>query len=77
MKQVKVLGSGCSKCRKTAEVIEKVASEQGIEIELIKETRAEEMLRYGVMSTPAVVVDEELVHSGSIPTQDSIRNWLA
>ncbi len=76
MKQIKVLGSGCSKCIKTAEIIAKVADELGAEIEVSKETDAETIMNYGVMSTPAVVVDEQVVHSGSIPTQDAIRGWL-
>ncbi|SIP87347.1 thioredoxin family protein [Marinobacterium stanieri] len=77
MKQVKVLGSGCSKCVKTAEIITKVASDLGIEVNVIKETDAEAIMNYGVMSTPAVVVDEQVVYSGSIPAQDAIRGWLS
>ncbi len=77
MKQIKVLGSGCSKCIKTAEIISKVAAEVGAEVTVIKETDPEAIMNYGVMSTPAVVIDEQLVHSGSIPTQDAIRGWLS
>ncbi|WP_432697529.1 thioredoxin family protein [Marinobacterium sp. YM272] len=76
MKQVKVLGSGCSKCIKTAEIIAKVAAEVGAEVEVIKETDPEAIMNYGVMSTPAVVIDDQVVHSGSIPSQDAIRGWL-
>ncbi len=77
MKQIKVLGSGCSKCIKTAEIIAKVAEELGAKVEVSKETDAETIMNYGVMSTPAVVIDEQVVHSGSIPTQDAIRCWLS
>ncbi|WP_286238553.1 thioredoxin family protein [Neptuniibacter halophilus] len=77
MKQIKVLGSGCSKCLKTAEVISKVASEVGVDVNVIKETNPEAIMNYGVMSTPAVVIDEQLMHSGSIPNQDAIRAWLS
>lgn len=77
MKTIKVLGSGCSKCVKTAEIINKVAEELSTPIELIKVTDAEAIMGYAVMRTPAVVIDESVVHSGSIPTQDQIRNWLA
>lgn len=76
MKNIKVLGSGCTKCRKTAELIEKLASEQGIEASVIKETDAQAIMAYGVMSTPAVVVDEKLVHSGRIPSQEEVLSWL-
>jgi len=76
MKKIKVLGSGCVKCAQTAEFIKTVAHNKGIEVEVIKETSPEVIMRYGVMRTPAVVVDEQLVHSGSIPTKDSVERWL-
>ena len=76
MKTIKVLGSGCTKCVKTAEFIEKVATEKGIDVSVVKETNPEAIMGYGVMSTPAVVIDEKLVHSGSIPTEKDIINWL-
>ena len=76
MKMIKVLGSGCAKCTKTAELIEKLAAEQGVEASVIKETDAQTIMAYGVMSTPAVVIDEQLVHSGRIPTQAEITGWL-
>lgn len=76
MKQIKVLGSGCSKCVKTAELIEKIAKEQNIEVSVEKETNVEVIMNYGVMSTPAVVIDEQLVHSGSMPHTSQIKEWL-
>lgn len=76
MKQIKVLGSGCSKCVKTAELIEKVAHEQGLSVTVSKETNPQIIMAYGVMSTPAVVIDEALVHTGSIPKETLIREWL-
>ena len=76
MKVIKVLGSGCSKCEKTAQSISTIAAEKQTEIELIKETSPEAMMSYGVMRTPAVVVDEQLVHSGSIPHREDIEGWL-
>jgi len=76
MKSIKVLGSGCTKCVKTAELIEKVANQQGISVSVSKETSPQVIMAYGVMSTPAVVMDENLVHSGSIPHQEQIIEWL-
>ncbi|MCE2596002.1 thioredoxin family protein [Motilimonas cestriensis] len=76
MKQIKVLGSGCTKCVKTAELIEQVANEQGVAVSVIKETDPQTMLAYGVMSTPAVVIDEKLVHAGSMPQAVQIKEWL-
>tara|TARA_R110002096_G_scaffold152824_6_gene316089 strand:- start:10688 stop:10924 length:237 start_codon:yes stop_codon:yes gene_type:complete len=76
MKQIKVLGSGCKKCVKTAELIEKVASEHEISVSVSKETSPQVIMSYGVMSTPAVVIDEILVHSGSVPELSEIKEWL-
>ncbi|MFP6843611.1 MAG: thioredoxin family protein [Thalassolituus sp.] len=76
MKQIKVLGSGCAKCVKTAAVIQAIADEHGVPVNLVKETSAEVMMNYRVMSTPAVVVDEVVVHSGSIPDRKKVESWL-
>jgi len=76
MKDIKVIGSGCAKCVKTAESIQQVASEHGIPVRVSKETSPEVMLKYGVMSTPAVVIDSQLVHSGSVPSKGKIAEWL-
>jgi predicted thioredoxin/glutaredoxin len=76
MKQVQVLGSGCKKCVKTAELIKAIADEQAIALEVTKESNPETMMKYGVMSTPAVVVDGQLVHSGSVPTRENVQAWL-
>lgn len=77
MKTVKVLGSGCKKCTKTADLIREVAQQLEIDIELTKETDASTIMAYGVMSTPAVVVDDQVVSSGAIPEPSEIRRWLA
>ncbi len=76
MKNIKVLGSGCSKCIKTAALIESVAADNNCDVTVAKETSAEVMMSYGVMSTPAVLIDENLIHSGSIPTLAQIASWL-
>jgi small redox-active disulfide protein 2 len=77
MKTIKVLGSGCTKCQKTAEMISRIAAESAVEVSVIKVTDPAVMMDYGVMSTPAVVVDEQLVHSGSIPHRADIEAWLS
>lgn len=76
MKHISVLGSGCAKCTKTAEIIEKVAAELKIGATVEKETSPQALLDYSVMSTPAVVIDGQLVHSGSIPHREEICQWL-
>ena len=77
MKIIKVLGSGCSKCDKTADILTRLAAEAGVDVTVMKETDPAAIMGYGVMSTPAVVIDEQLVHSGSIPHRADVEAWLA
>jgi predicted thioredoxin/glutaredoxin len=76
MKEVKVLGSGCNKCIKTAELIKNIAAENEVPVNIVKETNVEIIMQEGVLSTPAVVIDEVLVHSGSIPDKKKIQSWF-
>ena len=76
MKNIKVLGSGCRNCEITANVIAQAAKEAGVEIELDKVTDIAEIMAFGVMSTPGVVVDGKLVHSGGVPGPDLVRAWV-
>jgi len=77
MKDIKVLGSGCTKCSKTAEQLQKVAKELGVEANVTKQMDPQVIMHYGVMSTPAVVINEQVVHSGSIPHKEQIQAWLS
>ena len=76
MKNIKVLGTGCSKCKSTEALIRKVADEKGVQIDLEKIEDVQDIMRYSVMSTPAVVVDEKVVHAGGVPSHDDIAQWL-
>ncbi len=76
MKEIKVLGSGCAKCVKTAELIQQVVAQLDVAATVEKETSPEAMMSYSVMRTPAVVVDGRLVHSGSVPDRKQIEEWL-
>ena len=76
MKKINVLGSGCKKCIKTAELIQSVADECKVEVQVVKASDPELMLKHGVMSTPAVLVDGKLLHSGSVPDRKKIEEWL-
>jgi small redox-active disulfide protein 2 len=77
MKTIKVLGSGCRNCETTAKLIAIAAEQAGVEVELLKVTDLSEIMAYGVMSTPGVVVDGQLVHSGGVPGPDEVRRWVA
>jgi len=76
MKEIKVLGTGCANCNTTLKLIEEVAAEKGVAITLSKIEDLPEIMRYGVMSTPGVVVDGKVVHAGGIPARAKIAGWL-
>jgi small redox-active disulfide protein 2 len=76
MKNVKVLGTGCANCRTTIKLIEEVAQQRGIEIQLEKIERIEDIVASGVMRTPGVIVEGKIVHAGGIPNREAIAGWL-
>lgn len=76
MKDIKVLGSGCSKCKATQQLIEKTARELAVPIALEKVEDMEQIVAYDVMSTPGVVVDGQVVHAGGVPTRAAVAGWL-
>jgi len=76
MKNIKVLGSGCKNCEITANLIKTAAEQAGVEIELEKVTDITEIMSYGVMSTPGVIVDGNLVHAGGVPVPDQVKQWI-
>lgn len=76
MKDVKVLGSGCANCTATYKLIEDVAKAKGVEIQLEKIEKLQEIMKYAIMATPGVVVDGKVVHSGGLPSRSKVESWL-
>ncbi|MFO7909992.1 thioredoxin family protein [Vreelandella aquamarina] len=76
MKKIEVLGTGCKKCTTTAEQIEAIAQELGVEADVAKVTDPAAIMGYQVMSTPAVAIDGKLAHSGSVPDRHKIESML-
>ena len=76
MKEIKVLGTGCANCNTTLKLIEEVAAEKGVAITLTKVEDLPEIMRYGVMSTPGVVIDGKVVHAGGVPTRGKVESWF-
>ena len=74
--QIKVLGTGCANCKTTFKLIEDMAKEKGVAVELEKVEDLPSIMGYGVMSPPGVVVDGKVVHAGGIPSKASIECWL-
>jgi len=75
--KIEVLGTGCSKCKKTKETIEKVLKQNGVEAEVVKVEDIEKIMSYGVMVTPAVVIDGEVKLAGKVPDEKEIKKWIA
>ncbi|NWF79564.1 MAG: TM0996/MTH895 family glutaredoxin-like protein [Chloroflexi bacterium] len=76
MLNVKVLGSGCANCKRLEERVRKVVSERGLAAEIEKVTDYAQMMRWKIMATPGLVVDDVLVATGRIPSEDEIAGWL-
>ena len=73
---VKVLGPGCAKCQRLYDEAERAVSESGIDVTLEKVDDVEAIMGYGIMMTPAIVVDEQVKASGRVPPASEIANWL-
>ncbi|WP_426148616.1 thioredoxin family protein [Polaromonas sp. DSR2-3-2] len=74
--EIKVLGTGCANCKTTIALIEQVAQAQGVAITLEKVQELRDIMGYGVMSTPGVVIDGKVVHAGGVPSREKIAQWL-
>jgi small redox-active disulfide protein 2 len=77
MKRIQILGTGCPMCKKLAENASTAAKAMGIECQLDKVTDINEIMKFGVMMTPALVVDGTVKVVGKVPTPDEIRKLLA
>jgi len=74
--KIEILGTGCPKCKAVTEIAEQAVKESGTEAEIIKVTDIKKIMNYGVMLTPALVIDGEVKSSGKIPGIEEIKNWL-
>jgi small redox-active disulfide protein 2 len=77
MKQVKVLGTGCRKCQKLAELVTTVASDHQFDINLEKVTEIDKIVDFGIVATPALVVEGKIVFAGKVPSKDEIFRALS
>ena len=74
--EVKVLGPGCTKCKTTYNVVEKVIKDSNLDVTLTKVDDIMEMMSYNIMTTPAIVVDGEVKIKGRVPTEKEIKELL-
>ncbi len=76
MKKIQVLGPGCPKCTKLAANVQQVVEQHELDFEVKKVTDINEIMKFGVMITPALVVDGEVKSVGKVPSLDEIRQML-
>jgi len=76
MRKIQILGTGCPKCKKLAENAEAAAKELGIEYEIEKVTDISEIMKAGVVMTPALVIDGEVKAVGKVSASDEIKTML-
>lgn len=76
MKEIKILGTGCPKCKATFQVVEEVAKANGFSGTIEKEEDIAAIISYGVMSTPAVVIDGKVAFAGGVPSKEQVESWF-
>lgn len=76
MKDVKVLGPGSARCKTTEDMVKAEAARLGIDVSAEKITDCEAIAKFGIVSTPGVVIDGKVVHAGGLPKTDDLQRWL-
>jgi len=77
MKKIKILGPGCPKCKKMAESAETAAKELGVEFELEKITGINEIMKFGIMMTPGLVIDGRVKSAGKLLSVEEIKKMIS
>jgi len=77
MLDIKVLGPGCANCKKVEAIAQQAVLAMGVEANIAKVTRIEEILEYNLLSTPGLVVNSKVVCSGRVPSPAEVTIWLA
>ena len=75
--EVKILGTGCAKCKQTEKMVTQAIVEAGVDAQVNKVTDLMEIAKYGVFGTPAVIVDGEVKSVGKVPSKEEIKGWIA
>ena len=77
MLTIKILGSGCANCKRLEQIARKVVEDMALDAEVIKVTDPNDILKYNILSTPGLVINEKVVSSGRIPGPAEVTTWLA
>ena len=73
---VKILGSGCANCKRLEQIVRQVVERQNMEAEILKVTNFDDIMKYPIISTPGLVINEKLVSFGRIPNPTEVTEWL-
>ncbi len=73
---IKILGTGCAKCQALEKKVRNIVESQAIEAEITKVTDLKQIMSYGIMMTPGLVINEKVVSFGSIPSENQIIEWI-
>ncbi len=74
--EIKILGSGCAKCKKLEELAREAANDLGVQANVVHVTDMNAIMAYPILSTPALVINEQLKTSGRLPRKEEIVAWL-
>jgi small redox-active disulfide protein 2 len=74
--KIKVLGTGCAKCKLLEQRVRELSQKHQISAEIEKVTQLDDIMSYGVMMTPGLVINEKLVSTGKVPGESDILKWL-
>jgi len=74
--EVKILGTGCPKCKRLEQLARQAAAEAGIQATFTKVTDVDQIMSYPILSTPGLVIDEKVKSSGRIPRKEEILGWM-
>lgn len=77
MLTIKVLGPGCDNCKNVEAVARRAVAQLGVEAEVIKVTAREDIMKYRILATPGLVINENVVCAGRIPNEGEVTTWLA
>ena len=77
MLNIKILGSGCANCQRVEQTAKAAAEEMDIEATFQKVTQMQDIMKYGIMATPGLVINEKVVCSGRVPSKAEVTTWLA
>ncbi len=76
MLTIKVLGSGCANCKRVEQIARKVVTSLALDAEIIKVTEYPDIMKYNILSTPGLVINEKVVSSGRIPSEAEVTTFL-